>query len=368
MSLDPRHFKPLRAIGLMSGTSMDGVDAAYIETDGENELSFGPSITQPYEPVFRAKLGRFIASAPERFGAPDEMELEAELTDLHQRAVATLLTKMNCASAEVDLVGFHGQTIWHRPNQNKTWQMGDGERLAASIGIPVAFDFRSADVAAGGQGAPLAPVFHSALAQRIETPAVVANIGGVANITWISPPSDLIAFDTGPGCGLIDDWVRRRCGMPMDENGELAASGTPDMDIVAQMTASPFFNAPPPKSLDRFDFGLDPILSLKVEDGAATLVALTADCIHRGLQHCPVPPKALLVTGGGRHNPTLMLALAQQTGLPLKPVEDLGWNGDAIEAQAFAYMAVRCLKGLPITFPGTTGVAEPLTGGRIVRG
>lgn len=347
---------------------MDGVDAAYVETDGGNELAFGPSITQSYEPGFRAKLGQFIESAPDRCGTPDEVELETELTDLHGRAIATLLADMNCTSAEVDLVGFHGQTIWHRPNQNQTWQMGDGGRLASSIEIPVAFDFRSADVAAGGQGAPLAPVFHSALAQRIQTPVVVANIGGVANVTWISPPSELIAFDTGPGCGLIDDWVSLRCGMLMDENGELAAKGTPHMDVVAQMTASPFFDASPPKSLDRFDFGLDPVSSLTVEDGAATLVALTADCIRRGLQHCPAPPRALLVTGGGRHNPTLMSVLGQQTGLPVKPVEDLGWNGDAIEAQAFAYMAVRCLRGMPITFPGTTGVAAPLTGGRIVWG
>ena len=213
----------------------------------------------------------------------------------------------------------------------------------------------------------MAAIFHGALAQDLEFPIAVVNIGGVANITWIGSPSELIAFDTGPGGGLLDDWMSRRCGKPMDENGVFAARGRPYMEIVEQMTAVPFFDAPPPKSLDRFDFKLDPVLSLNVEDGAATLVALTADCIRRGLLHCPVPPKSLLVTGGGRHNPTLMFALVQQTRISVKPAESLGWHGDVIEAQAFAYMAVRCVRGLPITFPGTTGIPAPQSGGRVAR-
>ncbi len=360
-------FKPLRIIGLMSGTSMDGIDAAFIETDGDKDLSFGPFLSVPYAPEFRTRLSQFIESAPERGALPTEQLLESELTDLHASAVSALLDNMNCTAGDIDLVGFHGQTIWHRPNQKQTWQMGNGEQLAAALSVPVAFDFRTADVDAGGQGAPLAPVFHSALAQGIEYPVAVVNIGGVANITWIGSPSELVAFDTGPGNGLIDDWVRLRCGTSMDKDGILAARGKPQMDIVEQMTAVPFFDAPPPKSLDRFDFKLDPILALDVDDGAATLVALTADCIRRGLQHCPEQPSSLLITGGGRHNPTLMAALAHQTGLTVEPVESFGWNGDAVEAQAFAYMAARCLRDMPITFPGTTGVTTPQSGGRLAR-
>ncbi len=367
MTPETQSSKSLRIIGLMSGTSMDGIDAAFIETDGDKKLSFGPFLSVPYAPDFRTRLGRFIESAPDRGCLPSESALEAELTDLHASAVVALLEKMGSTVGDIDLVGFHGQTIWHRPHQKQTWQMGSGEQLAAALSVPVAFDFRTADVDAGGQGAPLAPVFHSALAREMEYPAAVVNIGGVANITWIGSPLDMVAFDTGPGNGLIDDWVRLRCGKSMDQDGVLAARGTPRMDIVEQMTAVPFFDAPPPKSLDRFDFKLEPILPLGVEDGAATLVALTADCIRRSLQHCPAPPKSLLITGGGRRNPTLMAALARQTGLKVEPVEAFGWNGDAVEAQAFAYMAMRCLRGMPITFPGTTGVAAPQSGGRLVR-
>ncbi len=367
MNPDKPNFEPIRVIGLMSGTSMDGIDAAYVETDGEDECLFGPFLTLPYEADFKLKLSQFIEAVPLRDGGSPETELEDELTDLHERAVNALLVKMDCAASEIGLIGFHGQTIWHRPHQRQTWQMGNGRRLAAALNIPVAFDFRSADVEAGGQGAPLAPIFHRALALGTDFPVAVVNIGGVANVTWIGSPSELLAFDAGPGGGLIDDWVSRCCGKSMDENGALAARGKPHMEIVEQMTAGPFFDVPPPKSIDRFDFKLDPIFPLNVEDGAATLVAFTADCIHRGLQHCPTPPRLLLVTGGGRHNPTLMAALAQQTGLSVKPVESLGWHGDAIEAQAFAYLAVRCLRGLPITFPSTTGISAPRSGGRVVQ-
>ena len=351
----------------MSGTSLDGIDAAYIETDGDSELSLGPFVTVPYISEFRTRLGQFIESAPDRGALPNESLLEVQLTDLHANAVRILLDEMKCSVDDIDLIGFHGQTIWHRPNQKQTWQMGNGNHLAAVLKIPVAFDFRTADIDAGGQGAPLAPVFHRVLTKGTEYPTIIINIGGVANITWIGSASNLIAFDTGPGNGLIDDWVRLRCGSSMDENGALATRGEPRMDIVRQITASPFFDTPPPKSLDRLSFNLDRILPLDVEDGAATLVSLTADCIRRGLQHCPAQPKVLLVSGGGRCNPALMAAISKQTGLKVEPVESFGWNGDAIEAQAFAYMAARCLKSMPITFPGTTGVATSQCGGRIAR-
>lgn len=364
MAPDISPSRSLRIVGLMSGTSMDGIDAAYVETDGEGQLSLGPFLATSYDSDFRSALSRFVASAPERKATAEESELERRLTELHGEAVVRLLAQMGKTLEDIDLVGFHGQTIWHRPAQRATWQMGDGHQLARMLGKPVVFDFRSADVEAGGQGAPLAPVFHAALARDQRFPLAVVNIGGVANITWIGGPTDLLAFDTGPGNGLIDDWVQLR-GFAMDENGVLASRGKPRMDIVDTFLANPFLDASPPKSLDRYDFALQPVQALELEDGAATLTEVTAACIHCALSHCPALPMRLLVTGGGRHNPAIMEALARRTGIAVQSVDDLQWDGDAIEAQAFAYMAARSVRGLPISFPGTTGVPWPQTGGRL---
>jgi anhydro-N-acetylmuramic acid kinase len=245
----------------------------------------------------------------------------------------------------------------------ETWQMGDAQRLADATGITVASDFRSADVKAGGQGAPLVPIFHAALAHGIEKPAVIVNIGGVGNITWIGSDGTLLAFDTGPGNGLIDDWVSKHAGQPMDEGGRIAAKGRVDDGIVQRMLAHAYFDKRPPKSLDRHDFTLAPTSHLSPEDGAATLTAFTAASIAAGLKHCPAQPKRLLVTGGGRHNPTLMAFISRYAGIPAESVDSQGWQGDAVEAQAFAYLAARSVRGLPITFPGTTGIASPMTGG-----
>ncbi len=364
-------FKPLRVVGLMSGTSMDGIDAAYLETDGESIVEQGAAATVPYGPAFRARLAAFITSAPERVGSPLEAALEAELTDLHAVAVEHLLEAMGMTTAAIDLIGFHGQTIWHRPGssetkQGATWQMGDGARLADALGIAVAFDFRSDDVAAGGQGAPLLPIYHAALAARHALPAAILNVGGVANITCVGAQSqDLTGFDTGPGNGLIDDWVNKRLGLAMDNGGAVAAKGRVHIDIVERMLKHSYFNQRPPKSLDRFAFTADEVKDLGTEDGAATLTAFTAASVARALTHCPAHPKKLFVTGGGRHNPRLMELLAEYTGIPVASVDEIGWNGDALEAQAFGYFAVRCLRGLPLSFPGTTGVAKPTCGGRI---
>jgi anhydro-N-acetylmuramic acid kinase len=359
-------FKPLRVVGLMSGTSMDGIDAAYLETDGEGAVIPGPALTLDYTPEFRARLGAFVAAAPEKGASALERDLDDALTDLHAQAVEALLRSMQKPREAIDLVGFHGQTIWHRPAQRRTWQMGDGTRLAERLGVTVAYDFRSADVAEGGQGAPLLPVYHAALARQAGVPAAILNVGGVANITCVGASAhDLLGFDTGPGNGLIDDWVRARLGLAMDKDGAVAARGRVHRDLVDLLMAHAYFPQKPPKSLDRFAFTAHCLAHLSDEDGAATLTAFTAAAAARALAHCPAAPRKIFVTGGGRRNPTLMKLLAEYTGADVASVDDLGWNGDALEAQGFAYLAVRALRGLPLTFPGTTGINAPATGGRI---
>lgn len=352
---------PLRVIGLMSGTSMDGIDAAFLETDGQDVVRAGAAVSIPFEKDFRRRLGAFVGSAPER-DTPEAAAMEREMTDLHAAAVRSLTEQVGA----VDLIGFHGQTVWHRPAQRQTWQMGDGARLAQTLNVPVAFDFRSDDVRAGGQGAPLLPVYHAALVGA-GARAAVLNLGGVGNLTWVDRASgNLIGFDTGPGNGLIDDWVLAKRGVSMDKDGAIAAAGRVNDAALAKLLDHPYFTAPVPKSLDRFAFSTAPVAALSVEDGAATLVAFTAATAALALRVCPALPEKLLVTGGGRHNPTLMRELKARSGIDVAPVESVGWQGDALEAQGFAYMAVRCLKKLPITFPGTTGVSAPMTGGRVV--
>jgi anhydro-N-acetylmuramic acid kinase len=355
--------KVLRAIGLMSGTSMDGVDVAAIETDGEDVSWTGPSATVPYAPALRARLDRAVR---EPAAAHDLVALARDLTDAHAIAVEAFMPVLPPDRRRVDLVGFHGHTLWHRPARRQTCQLGDGERLAARLGIDVVYDLRSADVAAGGQGAPLAPVYHQALAARLVKPMAVLNLGGVGNVTWIGERG-LIAFDTGPGNGLIDDWVREHADQPFDPDGRIAAAGRVDPVRLAQMLAHPYFNRPPPKSLDRLDFTLAPVEGLALEDGAATLAAFTVRAVARGLEHLPAAPERWLVTGGGRHNATLMHMLAEALGVPVEPIETVGADGDALEAQAFAFLAVRSVRGLPLSFPGTTGVPEPWCGGRLAR-
>jgi anhydro-N-acetylmuramic acid kinase len=348
----------------MSGTSMDGVDVAAIETDGERVSWTGPSVTVPYAPGLRARLDRAVRAA--EHSADRVAGLAADLSDAHAAAVEAFLPALPAARRRVDLVGFHGHTLFHRPAEHRTCQLGDGQRLAGRLGIDVVFDFRSADVAAGGQGAPLAPVYHQALAATLAKPLAVLNLGGVANLTWIDQ-GELIAFDTGPGNGLIDDWVRARADRPYDEDGRIAAAGWVDEARLALLLAHPYFERSPPKSLDRLDFPLAPVEGLGLEDGAATLAAFTARAVGRAREHLPEPPRRWLVTGGGRHNATLMAMLADALRAPVQPIEAIGADGDALEAQAFAFLAARTLRGLPISFPGTTGVPAPLCGGRLAR-
>jgi anhydro-N-acetylmuramic acid kinase len=346
------------ALGLMSGTSMDGIDAALVETDGRRLGAAGPWATRPYAPALRERLRAVLG------GVGDVAGVERDLTDAHAEAVRALMAEAGVTPA---VIGFHGHTILHRPERRRTWQIGDGGRLARLTGVDVVGDFRSADVAAGGQGAPLAPLYHAALAAPLEKPVAVLNLGGVGNVTWIGSDGALLAFDTGPGNALIDDWLRATTGRALDEGGRLAAAGTVREAMLGAMLDNPWFDAPPPKSLDRDDFTLAPVRGLSAADGAATLTQFTAAAVALAVRHFPAPPRRWLVTGGGRHNATLMAALAARLGAPVAPVESVGWRGDALEAEAFAYLAVRSLEGLPLSLPTTTGVAAPLTGGRLFR-
>lgn len=359
-------------LGLMSGTSLDGVDAALVETDGAGLARPGLALTLPYEPALRARLRALIDRAG-RFGRDDPELAAAEraLTDRHAAAVAALLAAAGVTAGEIAAIGFHGQTILHRPDRGLSWQIGDPMRLARATGIPVVFDFRTADVAAGGQGAPLAPLWHAALATGLARPLAVLNLGGVANVTWIGADGTVIACDTGPGNGPLDDWVAARAGVPFDAEGRIAAAGRVAAAVLARLMAHPFFARPPPKSLDRQDFAAAIAASglndLSVADGAATLVAFTAAAVAAVLPHLPAPPRRWLVGGGGRHNAAIMAALAAALGVPVEPVEAAGWDGDALEAQAFAYLAARSLAGLPLSLPTTTGVPRPMPGGRLAR-
>lgn len=349
---------PVTALGLMSGTSLDGIDAALLTTDGRSLIETGTHLSVPYDEEFRDLLRSVLGGV-----GPIE-PVEQTLTELHVNAVHALLDQAGLKSDDVDLIGFHGHTVLHDPDHSRTWQIGNGALLAAKTGIDVVCDFRSNDVANGGQGAPLVPAYHQALATNLEMPLAILNIGGVANVTYLSGDAQsLIAFDTGPGGALIDDWVNRTLGKPYDDGGAIAEKGSVSKSVLDRFLQSPYFQKPPPKSLDRDEFEFDAVKSLSPEDGAATLTAFTRDSIVKAAEHFPSIPKRWLVTGGGRHNTYLMKQLKAALGVPVAPVESVGWQGDALEAQAFAYLAVRSRAGLPITFQGTTGVSTPQTGG-----
>lgn len=351
-------------VGLMSGTSADAVDAALVETDGCDHVRLLAVGERPYAPDERALLRRAARRALD-LGAPGPdplvAEAEAMLTRAHAEAVAALP-----GAAGASLIGFHGATVAHRPDQGWTWQIGDGAALARATGRPVVFDFRSADMAAGGQGAPLAPGFHRAMAAALPRPLAILNIGGVANISWFSDTA-WGAFDTGPGNALIDDWVASHGAGTRDEGGALALAGRVHADVLGTLLDLPFFDRPGPKSLDRDDFSLQPVRGLALADGAATLTAFTAEAVALALRQLPVGIPRLLVAGGGRHNAALMAALGAATGIEVAPVEAFGFDGDSLEAQAFAWLAARVVDGLPTSWPETTGASHPVSGGRIAR-
>jgi anhydro-N-acetylmuramic acid kinase len=351
----------------MSGTSLDGVDAAMIKTDGHTITAFGPSAYRPYSPeeqeILRAALGQWP-------GDPD-VEAAAEVVET---AHAEILARFSGA----ELLGFHGQTLAHDPKGRGTHQCGNGAILAQVLGLPTVWDFRTSDVTIGGQGAPLAPFYHFTLARHIGAtePLAVLNLGGVGNLTWIDPtapgpesPGALLAFDTGPANAPINDLMLGRQGQAYDAAGALAAKGEADEAFIASVLKDPWFDAPPPKSLDRNDFAglLDRLEMLSDEDAAATLTAIAAASVAAAQIHFPAPVTRILVTGGGRHNPTLMAELRRRIPVQIDPVEAVGLDGDMLEAQAFAFLAVRVLRKMATSGPDTTGAPALVGGGQISR-
>jgi anhydro-N-acetylmuramic acid kinase len=360
----------MRVLGLMSGTSMDGVDAAVLETDGQQIGAFGPRLYRPYTDSERAVLRAALidaATLTDRTARPGRLaETERLVTDAHAETVERLRTEN--PGLEIALVGFHGQTVFHAPERRLTIQIGDGPALARRTGLPVVYDFRAADVAAGGQGAPLVPVYHRALfvRTRFSGSMAIVNIGGVANVTRIGGDGGLVAGDTGPGNALVDDLVRSRTGLPMDTGGALAAAGKVDARALDALLASPWFDRPFPKSLDRNAFSADPVARLATGDAVATLTAFTSRAIVKGIVMAGGADR-IVVAGGGANNTAMMKMIAEAAAAPVTTASALGWSTDFLEAEAFAFLAARSQRGLPLTFPGTTGVAAPLTGGVLVK-
>jgi len=356
-------MKPLAAIGVMSGTSMDGIDVAWIRSDGEGFVAAGPSAGFSYPALVAAEL-RAVVADPARAAGP-LAELERAVTDAHVAAVEQFLARFGLDKREIAVVGLHGQTMLHRPRDGFTRQLCDGARAAARLGLDVVCDFRSADVAAGGEGAPLIPLYHAAIAAGLDKPLMLLNWGGVGNVTYLGANGEILAFDTGPANALIDDFLRHRLGLAFDEGGRLAASGRVHDELVAALIVDSYFSRPAPKSLDRnhFHAALAAVAGLSDADGAATLAAFTVEATAAALRQVPEPPKRWIVCGGGRKNAELMRRLGARLNAPVEPVEAIGFDGDAIEAQGFGYLALRAIRGLPLSLPTTTGVRAAMTGG-----
>lgn len=356
----------MRVLGFMSGTSLDGVDAAILETDGERIHAFGPAVLLPFTDHQRALLVSETEAVVHADRAGERhvpsRAAEAVVIEAHLAAATSVL---NEASGPIDLVGFHGQTVLHRPERRLTIQLGDPAAIADALGVPVIAHMRQADLDAGGQGAPLVPAYHAALAERIGVarPIAFLNLGGVANLTWLSQGGDVVAFDTGPANGMIDLLVQSRGVGRYDDGGRLAASGKVDTGALATLLDSEYFTRRGPKALDRYDFPMDAVADLSTPDAAATLTAFTVEALHLASTQLPEAPDLWLVCGGGRYNPTLMRSLRERIG-DVRSIDDFGLRGDFVEAEAMAFLAARSVRGLPITFPGTTGVAAPMTGGR----
>lgn len=365
----------------MSGTSLDGIDVALVKTDGEAVIERGPFLGIDYDPPFRLQLAEALEQAKtinERTQRPGMLEqIEQELTARHAEAVQTFLQHHGIGLEAIDLIGFHGQTVLHRPDAALTVQLGDGKALARLLQTDVVFDMRANDMRFGGQGAPLAPVWHRALTHQLAIgtgqPVAFVNIGGIANITYVGPDEALLAFDCGPGNALIDQWVQAGAGIPYDQNGMIASEGQLDQILFERYLASPFFTSKTRSSLDRFDFEPPKPGEIGLEDGARTLAYVTAAAIAASRNHLPEHPVQWILCGGGRNNPVIRADLTEilnsdgSAGLVVT-AEDCGFDGDAMEAEAWAYLAVRARNGLPLTYPGTTGVTVPKTGGVLAPG
>ncbi len=368
----------MRVLGFMTGTSLDAVDMAVLDTDGERILGFGPAGERKLDPATRTIVeDAIVAGRSWPWGAPPPPAFATAaraVAEAHLSAARGFLAEAGFGANDLDLVGVHGQTVLHEPPtpdraNGRTVQLIDAGFLSDALGLPVVHDFRTDDVAAGGQGAPLAPIYHAALAawSGLDRPVAVLNLGGVGNVTLIRADGELEAYDTGPANGMIDLWVQAHGDARCDQDGALARAGAVDEAVLARYLADPYFRATGPKSLDRFDFSLEPLAGLGLEDGAATLTAFAAQAVALGLRALSVAPRQVIVCGGGRHNPVLMQAIRERLGAPAQTAEAIGWRGDSIEAEAFAFLAARAAAGLPISFPGTTGAPAPITGGRIAR-
>ncbi len=368
----------MRVLGFMTGTSLDAVDMAILETDGETITAFGPAGERKLDPAVRDLVEAATRAALRwPWGAdrpPEFAAAAAAVAAAHLRSAREFLAELGENAGRLDLVGAHGQTVLHQPpgparRHGRTVQLLDAQALAQGLGLPVAFDFRTADVAAGGQGAPLAPIYHAALASHAGRagPVAVLNLGGVGNVTLIRDDGELEAHDTGPANGMIDLWVQARTGERCDEDGALARAGQVDAAALRAYLDHPYFAGRGPRSLDRYDFSLDGVTHLRLEDGAATLTAFAAEAVRIGLAALTQTPREVIVCGGGRRNPALMAAIAERLAVPVRTAEAVGWRGDSIEAEAFAFLAARTVRRLPISFPGTTGAPRPLSGGRIVK-
>lgn len=359
------------ALGLMSGTSLDGIDAAILKTDGEKIIGFGPVSHRPYNLLEQRKLGkatraalkwRFSGSRPGRLATAEQL-----LDELHIEVCRKILKESEC-----DVIGYHGQTVVHRPPQNgingKTLQLGDGQKLADALNAPCVYDFRTNDMENGGQGAPLAPIYHKALCKysKLKGKIVVLNLGGVGNFTLIDGDT-IQASDTGPANGPLDSWLYR-AGLDYDKDGKISAKGTFDLALIEKwLREIPFFKLDGTKSADRYDFDvIGDVMDKSIEDGAATLAAFCAASVKHTLAKLDIIPDKVIVCGGGRKNKTIVKMLGDLIKIPIDVAEDVGWMGDDIEAQACAYFAVRSNLGLPLSYPGTTGVSEPTTGGVFV--
>ena len=369
------------AMGLMSGTSMDGIDLAMLRTDGEDIVERGLSYFVPYDAAFRRRLEAGLEDAKaiiRREDRPGDLaELEREITIRHVDAVSRFLQEIEPEWGQPEVIGFHGQTVLHRPAQGLTVQLGDGPLLAKSTGLPVVYDMRANDMTHGGQGAPLVPAYHAALARSLKgehadkRPVCFVNIGGISNITYVPVKGDPVAFDSGPGNALIDQWVAREGGVPFDADGAIGSEGGVVNSVVEAYLDNAFFLRGGPKSLDRNDFTVDLAEGLELADGARTLAALSARAILKSAEHVPEHPKLWILCGGGRKNAHVVADLrdgAREMGSEVVLAEDVGLNGDSLEAEAWAYLAVRSLRLLPLTFPSTTGCRQPVTGGILAQG
>jgi anhydro-N-acetylmuramic acid kinase len=368
-------------LGLMSGTSMDGIDVALISTDGERLTDRGRGLSYPYPTDARDRIREAARAAWRIWGPsakghapdPEDMALleavEREVTELHANAIDDFLEAFGVSRGEINLIGFHGQTVFHDASRRITRQLGNGPLLAKLARIDVVHDFRSADIAAGGQGAPLVPVYHRAVSDEIgfEKPLAVVNIGGIANVTWIGPDGTIIAFDIGPGNCMLDEWMQQEAGLPFDRNGKAALAGKVDKEVLKRLASHAYYRRKPPKSLDRYDLPGLKERELGLEDGAATLVALTAREILASAEYLPERPRRWVLAGGGAKNPAIVQAIAEAVREPVTSADEMGWSAEHFEAEAFGFLAVRALRKLPLTFPSTTGVQRPITGGRLAR-